>query len=664
MQAVRGVSFDVPAGGTVALVGESGSGKSVIAQAVLGILPGSAHITGGRILFADPALPPDAAAVDLARLNPDSAAFRSLRGGRISIIFQEPMTSLSPLHTVGDQIVEAVRLHRRNCSRSEAREVVREMLTLVRFPDPTAALDTYPFQLSGGLRQRAMIAMALVCRPALLVADEPTTALDVIVQARTLRLMRDLQAELHMALLLITHDLGVVASLADEVVVVYHGRLMERGALADLFREPRHPYLQALMRAVPRMGMARHERLTPVRSVDVRGAGSPLANRLADRGANRMDGPEAEEPVDGAALPLIQLERVSKQYAPSRRFRFVRRLAQLARVRTARASAPAAPGSTGADRSGAFDGGGDGDPPAPTGDRRRAVDRVSFKVARGECLGLVGESGCGKTTVSKMIMRAVDPDEGAILFDDRGVPLRLDRLRDRELVRLRPRIQLVFQDPVSSLDPRMTVFDIVSEPLVIHGIGDHAERVARVKGLMSLTGLDPRWLGRYPHSFSGGQRQRIGIARALALEPELLICDEPVSALDVSVQAQVLNLLKDLQRELGLTYLFISHNLAVVDYMADRIAVMCAGRLVEVASREVLFERPVHPYTRALLAAVPRAELEHRLDLDALMSGQASDPARWPAPFADRGHDAPDLVEVGIGHEVRAWPGPGLEALA
>ena len=663
VQAVNGVSFDVPAGGTVALVGESGSGKSVIAQAVLGILPGSAHITGGQILFADPARPSDAPPLDLARLNPNSAAYRALRGGRISIIFQEPMTSLSPLHTVGDQIVEALRLHRSDCSRAQAREVVREMLALVRFPDPATALDTYPFQLSGGLRQRAMIAMALVCRPALLVADEPTTALDVIVQARTLKLMRDLQSELHMALLIITHDLGVVASLADEVVVVYHGRLMERGPLEDLFRNPRHPYLKALMRAVPRMGMDRGERLTPVRSIDVRGEGSPLAGR--------SEGPE--RPAPGAAvLPLLQLEHVSKQYAPRRRFRFARRLARLARGST-RGSTRNSSGPAGGREAGArTEAGaateaavaGSGASHRAPGEQRRAVDRVSFKVARGECLGLVGESGCGKTTVSKMIMRAVDPDEGAIIFSDHGAPVRLDRLRDRELIGFRPRIQLVFQDPFSSLDPRMTVFDIVSEPLVIHGIGDHASRVTKVKGLMSLTGLDPRWLGRYPHSFSGGQRQRIGIARALALEPELLICDEPVSALDVSVQAQVLNLLKDLQRELGLTYLFISHNLAVVDYMADHIAVMCSGRLVEVAPREVLFDRPVHPYTRALLAAVPRAEIEHRLDLDALMSGEVSDPSCWPAPFADEGPDAPDLVDVGAGHQVRAWPGPVLKALA
>ena len=650
VEAVRGVSFDVPPGGTVALVGESGSGKSVIAQAVLGILPGSAHITGGEILFADPVRPSGEPPLDLARLHPNSARYRALRGGRISIIFQEPMTSLSPLHTVGDQIVEALRLHRRNCGRAEARDIVRDMLALVRFPDPAAALDTYPFQLSGGLRQRAMIAMALVCRPALLVADEPTTALDVIVQARTLKLMRDLQSELHMALLLITHDLGVVACLADEVVVVYHGRLMERGALADLFRDPRHPYLKALMRAVPRMGMDPAERLTPVRSIDVRSEGSPLG-----------EGAGAPPPAAAGPGPLLQLEHVSKQYAPRGGRRFARGLAAVVRGTKGLAGLRRTEPGPDAGRVAA-----DGPaPPRPGAGRpQRAVDRVSFSIGRGECLGLVGESGCGKTTVSKMIMRAVEPDEGAIVFEDDGTLVRLDRLRDRELIRYRPRIQLVFQDPFSSLDPRMTVFDIVSEPLVIHAVRDHAWRVARVKELMTLTGLDPRWLGRYPHSFSGGQRQRIGIARSLALEPELLICDEPVSALDVSVQAQVLNLLKDLQGELGLTYLFISHNLAVVDYMANRIAVMCAGRLVELAPREVLFERPVHPYTRALLAAVPRAEIEHRLDLDALMSGEASDPAFWPHPFADRGADAPDLVDIGSGHQVRAWPGVALEALA
>ena len=442
----------------------------------------------------------------------------------------------------------------------------------------------------------------------------------------------------------------MVASLADEVVVVYHGRLMERGALEDLFRDPRHPYLKALMRAVPRMGMDREERLTPVRSIEVRRDGG----RPSD-GGGASPGPAA------GSGPLLQLEHVSKQYSVRGAPRFARRLAAFvrnSRGRTAhrRAEGASDPARAGADGSGAIRRA--AEPP------RRAVDRVSFSIGRGECLGLVGESGCGKTTVSKMIMRAVDPDEGAIVFEDHGTLVRLDRLRDRELIRFRPRIQLVFQDPFSSLDPRMTVFDIVNEPLVIHQVGDHASRVARVKELMTLTGLDPRWLGRYPHSFSGGQRQRIGIARSLALEPELLICDEPVSALDVSVQAQILNLLKDLQRELGLTFLFISHNLAVVDYMADRIAVMCAGRLVELAPREVLFEHPVHPYTRALLAAVPRAELEHRLDLDALMRGEASAPVDWPHPFGDRGRNAPDLVDIGSGHQVRAWPGVALEALS
>ena len=385
---------------------------------------------------------------------------------------------------------------------------------------------------------------------------------------------------------------------------------MESGRLADIFERPGHPYLEALMRAVPRIGMAAGERLTPLREVP--------------RPSDSRSGGERTGQATRDAGPLLRASHLSKRFA-------------------ARAS-----GLTGRGGREAF----------------LALDDVSLSIGRGECVGLVGESGCGKTTFSKVLMRALRPDGGEVTYRGGDAEVSLLDLEGPDLIRFRRKMQYVFQDPMSALNPRMTVFDIVSEPLVIHGIGDHASRVARVKGLMSLTGLDPRWLGRYPHSFSGGQRQRIGIARALALEPELLICDEPVSALDVSVQAQVLNLLKDLQRELGLTYLFISHNLAVVDYMADRIAVMCAGRLVEVAPREILFERPVHPYTRALLAAVPRAELEHRLDLDALMSGEASDPARWPAPFADRGADAPDLVDAGAGHQVRAWPGPLLEALA
>ena len=597
LRAVDGVSFRVPHGRTVALVGESGSGKSVISQSVMGILPRVARISGGEIRFrADPR---DAQGIDIAALDPDSAAMRAIRGGRISMIFQEPMTSLSPLHTVGDQIGEALRLHR-DATRAEARALASEMLDRVGFPSPVKALDTYPFELSGGLRQRAMIAMALVCRPALLIADEPTTALDVTIQAQILKLVRDLQAELRMAVLLITHDLGVVANMADEVVVVYHGRLMERGALADIYSDPRHPYLKALMRAVPRIGLGRGERLTPIRDVDRSSQGYVLTGR---------DGARAVAVEE----PLLTVRNLSKTYA-------VRKSAWLG----SKVESPV-----------------------------RALDGVSFDVRRGECLGLVGESGCGKTTVSKILMRVVEPDEGEAVWHDAGAGCSLFDLDGEALAAFRRKAQYVFQDPVSSLNPRMTVFDIVSEPLVIHRIGDRAERAAIVQELMGHVGLDPRFLSRYPHSFSGGQRQRIGIARALALNPELIICDEPVSALDVSVQAQVLNLLKDLQSELGLTYLFISHNLAVVDYMADRIAVMCAGHLVEVAPRERLFENPVHPYTRALLAAVPRTDPSARLDLGALMEGKVSNPAEWPEPFTVRPGLRPELVEVAPGHSVR-----------
>ena len=599
LRAVDGVSFRVPHGRTVALVGESGSGKSVISQSVMGILPTVARISGGEIRFrADPR---DARGVDIAALDPDSPAMREIRGGRISMIFQEPMTSLSPLHTVGDQIGEAVHLHR-DSTRAEARALAGEMLDMVGFPHPVKALDSYPFELSGGLRQRAMIAMALVCRPALLIADEPTTALDVTIQAQILKLIRDLQTELRMAVLLITHDLGVVANMADEVVVVYHGRLMERGALDDIYADPRHPYLKALMRAVPRIGLDRGERLTPIREVERASSGYVRGGRDGRPGAAGTDG------------PLLTVRNLSKTY-------MVRKSAWIG----SRAEAPV-----------------------------RALDDVSFDIRRGECLGLVGESGCGKTTVSKILMRVVEPDAGEATYHEAGGGFSLFDLEGEALAAFRRRAQYVFQDPVSSLNPRMTVFDIISEPLVIHRIGDRAGRAAIVQELMGHVGLDPRFLSRYPHSFSGGQRQRIGIARALALNPELIICDEPVSALDVSVQAQVLNLLKDLQSELGLTYLFISHNLAVVDYMADRIAVMCAGHLVEVAPRERLFENPVHPYTRALLAAVPRTDPSARLDLGALMEGKVSSPAEWPEPFTVRPGLRPELVEIAPGHSVRA----------
>ncbi len=599
-KAVDGLSFDIPRGKTVAIVGESGSGKSVTAQAILRILPNVAHIAGGSILFADPR--GKETPLDLAALDGASERMRQIRGGRIAMIFQEPMTSLSPLHTAGDQVAEALRVHA-TVSDAEARDRAEEVFRRVGFPDPKRALSTYPFELSGGLRQRAMIAMALITRPALLVADEPTTALDVTTQAQILDLIRELQGETGMSVLLITHDLGVVANMADDVVVMYRGRMMEAGEREDIFRRPQHAYLKALMRAVPRFAMEPGERLKPLREVK--------AEAKSARQQPIVCSPDRV---------VLDVRGISKSYTL---------------------------------RSGWFSG---------RTTLVRAVDDVSLAVPCGRTLGLVGESGCGKTTVSKMISRALKPDTGAVLFDDGSGPKNVHDLSGEALTRYRRAVQFVFQDPFSSLNPRMTVYELLTEPLVIHGIGTADERFERSKDLLDMVGLDRRSLRRYPHSFSGGQRQRLGIARALALEPQVLLCDEPVSALDVSVQAQVLNLLKDLQKALGLSYLFVSHNLAVVDYVADVIAVMCRGHIVEQAAAQDLFRSPAHPYTQALLAAVPDPDLDRPLDFGALRTGRFSDPSAWPEPYRLVPGDAGSMRAIGAGHTVRVMSADIREA--
>ncbi|QEE40063.1 MULTISPECIES: ABC transporter ATP-binding protein [unclassified Methylobacterium] len=590
--ALHGLSLDVMRGRTLALVGESGSGKSVTAQAIMGILPRSAAITGGQILFRD-----GPAEIDIARLDTEGSAMRAIRGQRIAMIFQEPMTCLSPLHTIGDQIGEALRIHT-GADRREADARTQEALARVGFPDPKRALRTYPFELSGGLRQRAMIAMALILKPALLVADEPTTALDVTTQAQILALLARLQDETGMAILLITHDLGVVANIAHDVAVLYRGRLVEAGPRETVMRNPGHAYLRALLQAVPRFDMAPGERLTPIRPA-------------------RAEIPPVRTPVKPAG-PLLRVEGVSKSFTLR-----AGRLWQKPRI-------------------------------------VRAVSDVSLCLAAGETLGLVGESGSGKTTVSKMIMRALPPDSGKILFDDGGGPRDVHALSGDALFAYRRTVQFVFQDPYASLDPRMTVRQILSEPMEIHGV-PAAERRARCRELMAMVGLEASGLGRYPHAFSGGQRQRIGIARALAPRPSLLVLDEPVSALDVSVQAQILNLLKDLQAALGLSYLIVSHNLAVIDYMADTISVMCRGRIVEEAPRAALFRRPVHPYTRALLAAVPDPSLDRPLDFAAI-TGDQNDPTRWAEPYRLGPDEAGAMRVIEAGHRVRFGAAQDAEA--
>ena len=593
---VKDVSFDVYRGKTLALVGESGSGKSVIARSILGILPVIGDAYSGSIILREQEDKP----IDLLTLDPDGQQMRSYRGGSISMIFQEPMVSLSPLHTVGDQVTEALHLHR-DVSKQEGKQLCLEMLGMVGFPDPQLSFDSYPFELSGGMRQRAMIAMALICRPSLLIADEPTTALDVTIQAQTLKLIKRLQEKLDMAVIMITHDLGVVANVADDVVVIYHGEIMEMGSAQDVFSSPQHDYTKALLNAIPHFEMEAEERLVPVREIHAE-VGAFLDQRRQ----------EANKQIESNANPLIlEVNGLTKRFG-------------------ARSSAwsfkEEQPGVT-------------------------AVDNVSLTIKRGESLGLVGESGSGKSTLGKLIVRAIDQDSGDVIFHGRDKTYDVKSLQEDELFQYRCKVQYMFQDPVGSLNPSMTVFDIIREPMVIHELGDRDYQIEMCTELMRLVGLDPRFLRRYPHSFSGGQRQRIGIARALALQPELLICDEPVSALDVSIQAQVLNLMRDLQKELGLSYLFVSHNLAVVNYIADRVAVMFHGKLVEIADSDHLFEQAAHPYTRSLLKAVPVADLAKPLQFDSIEESEGAH--KWPLPFTESAEFQHELREMESGHFVR-----------
>jgi peptide/nickel transport system ATP-binding protein len=537
IKAIEEVSFTLRRGATLCLVGESGSGKSVTARSILQIVPRPGRIVAGQILLHGSDL---AAAlqdvVDIAKLSPRGRAARSIRGRDISMIFQEPMSSLSPVHTIGQQIIEAIRLHSR-LSRRAARDRAVEMLAQVRLPQPQRSLDLYPFELSGGMRQRAMTAMALACGPRLLIADEPTTALDVTTQAEILALIRELQAQYGMAVLFITHDLGVVAEIAEEVVVMQLGRVVEHGPVDAIFHAPRHPYTRRLLAAVLKLTRP----------------------------------PPRKAPSADTAAPLLRVSGLSMQFEPRARL-----------FRRAR------------------------------GEPTKAVDDVSFALYQGETLGIVGESGSGKTTLARCVLRVLQPSSGSIHFASRSAgEVDLARLPGFSLPPIWREIRLVFQDPFASLNPRMTVFQIISEPLVNNGFRRGPAMVARVAALLVRVGLSPDMLRRYPHAFSGGQRQRIGIARAIALDPQLIVADEATSALDVSLRAQMLDLLLELREQLGLSYLFISHDISVVRYMCDRVAVMHSGRVVEIGETAQICDAPRHPYTQALIAAVPRPDPRH-----------------------------------------------------
>ncbi|MGO4126057.1 ABC transporter ATP-binding protein [Inquilinus sp. YAF38] len=560
---VEDLSFDLNPGETLCIAGESGSGKSMTSLSIMGLLPQPmARVAGGQVLLEGR---------DLLAL--PERQMRRVRGGEIAMIFQEPMTSLNPVMSVGRQIAEAIRAHRR-VDGAGARRLALEALEAVRISEPERRLRQHPHELSGGMRQRVMIAMALACRPKLLIADEPTTALDVTIQAQILELMRDLRRQFGTALILITHDMGVVAEMADRVVVMNQGKVVESGPVVPLFEAPRQDYTRALLAAVPKLGQ--------------------LAGRDQPLRADTSSPAVADEPV--VAVNDLTV-----------RFDIAGGLLQ----RTVK--------------------------------RVHAVESLSFTLAAGETLALVGESGCGKSTTGKALMGLV-PWRGSI----RIAGAEAAGLGPAALKPLRRNIQMVFQDPYASLDPRMTVGELVAEPLVIHGLAKGAELADRVEWLFRRVGLAPELRHRHPHEFSGGQRQRICIARALSLSPKAIVADESVSALDVSVQARVLDLLHELQADLGLAYLFISHDMAVVEQISHRVAVMYLGQIVETGTRRQIFEDPRHPYTRKLMQAVPIADPRRRRDHFQRLSGEVPSPVR-PVDYTPV---LADMADVGDGHLV------------
>ena len=564
VKAVNNISFTLNKGETVGIVGESGSGKSVTSLSAMRLIPSPpGKISGGEIIFHKK----NGEKVDLLKASEEE--MRSYRGNDIAMIFQEPMTSLNPVFTCGDQVLEAIMLHQK-LDKNEAKNLTIELFKKVQLPDPERIFSTYPHQISGGQKQRVMIAMAMSCEPSVLIADEPTTALDVTVQKTILQLMQDLQKEQDMGIMFITHDLGVIAELADKVVVMYKGKIVEQGNVWDIFTNPQHPYTKGLLACRPPLEK-RYSFLPTVSDfMKIDDQGNIIDNNISvEEFTKKLVISESERKAKQKILfekePVLKLKNL-KTYFPI--------------------------------RNGFFGG---------ISSYVKAVNDVTFDVYPGETLGLVGESGCGKTTIGRTILRLEEPTEGSMIYKGQDIA----KMNAEELREFRKEVQIIFQDPYSSLNPRMTIGNAIMEPMQVHNIlASDDERKEKVKELLSKVSLDPSHFYRYPHEFSGGQRQRIGIARALAVDPKFIICDESVSALDVSVQAQVLNLLNDLKDEFGLTYIFISHDLSVVKYMSDRMVVMQEGKIEEMGDSDQIYNSPKTEYTNRLIDAIPEGKLE------------------------------------------------------
>jgi peptide/nickel transport system ATP-binding protein len=663
IEAVRGISLAIAPGETVGIVGESGSGKTMLALSLLGLLPRRAQVTGSVRLDGE------------ELLQASEAHWRQVRGNRAAMVFQDPMTALNPMYSVGWQVAECLRLHQHD-KNADAQKRAVELLDAVGLPEPATIARRFPHELSGGMRQRVVIAMAIANEPELLIADEPTTALDVTVQAQILDLLKSIQRETHAAMIMISHDLGVVAGIADRVLVMYAGKAVEVGGVDAVFAQPRMPYTAGLLASLPLLEH-RKDRLTAIRGLPPSGMGYGAGCAFAPRCPMAADVCRTEPALVPVGPSHVAACHFAVDGADPRAAAGPAEGEPLASEGTAASDGTAGPAGPAGEQDGT------GEPVLVVTDLVKhfhvrgasfrsvatvqAVSGVSLELRAGQCLALVGESGCGKSTLARMLLRLEEPTAGSIRLNGRE----LVGMSEEDLRPIRPQIQMVFQDPYSSLNPRLSVSEIVGEPLLVHKI---AGRPERVRALLQSVGLDPASGVRFPSEFSGGQRQRIGIARALALEPNMMVLDEPVSALDVSIRASVLNLLRDLQRNRNIAYLFIAHDLAVVRQVADEVAVMYLGLIVERGPADAIYARPAHPYTRALMSAVPIPDPEReRSRQRILLRGEVPDPANPPSGCRFRTRcwkadarcaaEVPPLLQIETGRHVAchypetgAWP--------